>query len=96
MKEGDVSSVAFSPDGKTLAAGYGGVGGGGVVLWDVAARQRLAEEPLPVKEGNVESVAFSPDGKTLAAGYGVGGVRRRRGAVGRGRAHDAWRRSPSP
>ena len=38
MKEGDVRSVAFSPDGKTLAAGYGGVGGGGggVVLWDVA------------------------------------------------------------
>ena len=35
-------SVAFSPDGKTIAAGYGvgAVGdGGGVVLWDVAAPQ---------------------------------------------------------
>jgi len=71
--------VAFSPDGKTLAAGYGvGVGGGrvglvgGVVLWDVAARKRLADDPLPVKGGHVQSVAFSPDGKTLAAGYGVG------------------------
>ena len=75
VKEGDVTSVAFSPDGKTLAAGYG-VDGGGVVLWDVAARRRLADEPLPVKEGVVRSVAFSPDGKTLAAGYGrqVGGV----------------------
>ena len=71
VKEGDVTSVAFSPDGKTLAAGYGGgVGvGGGVVLWDVAARKRLADDPLPVKEGDVTSVAFSPDGKTLAAGY---------------------------
>ena len=54
MKEGDVGSVAFSPDGKTLAAGYYvvvGGGGGGVVLWDVAARKRLGDEPLPVKEG---------------------------------------------
>ena len=54
MKEGDVWSVAFSPDGKTLAAGYGdGGGGGGVVLWDAAARKRLADEPLAVKEGDV-------------------------------------------
>ena len=75
VKEGDVKSVAFSPDGKTLAAGYGVGVGGGVVLWDAAARERLADEPLPVKEGDVTSVAFSPDGKTLAAGYshGVGG-----------------------
>ena len=30
------SSVAFSPDGKTLAAGYDGVGGGGgVVQFDI-------------------------------------------------------------
>jgi hypothetical protein len=67
--------VAFSPDGKTLAAGYSGRGGGvvGVVLWDVAARQRLGDEPLPVKEGAVESVAFSPDSKTIAAGYVSGG-----------------------
>ena len=73
MKEGYVTSVAFSPDGKTLAAGYGVGGvGGGVVLWDAAARKRLADDPLPVKEGDVSSVAFSPDGKTLAAGYGVG------------------------
>ena len=37
--------MAFSPDGKTLAAGYGGGGlGGGVVLWDVDLEswQRLA------------------------------------------------------
>ncbi len=40
--------MAFSPDGKTIAAGYGARrGDGGVVLWDVAARRRLADEPSP-------------------------------------------------
>ena len=77
VKEGSVSGVAFSPDGKTIAAGYyfggvfsgGGDGGGGVVLWDVAARERLSDDPLAVTEGSVKGVAFSPDGKTIAAGY---------------------------
>ena len=65
-------SVAFSPDGKTLAAGYslGPSTGGGVLLWDVAGRKRVVEKSLPVTEGSVTSLAFSPDGKTLAAGYG--------------------------
>ena len=73
VKEGDVTDVAFSPDGKTLVAGCGvGVGG---VLFDVGGRRRLAEEPFAVKEGSVNGVAFSPDGKTLAAGYGYDYVR---------------------
>ena len=70
-------------------------GGGGVVLWDAARRERLQEEPLAVTEGDVRSVAFSPDGKTLAAGYGVaGGV----GGVVLWDAADAKRlqKSPSP
>ena len=70
----DVSSVAFSSDGKILAAGYAGR----LVLWDVTRNERSAANPLPMKEGLVESVAFSSDGKTLAAGYygpiGNGGV----------------------
>ncbi len=70
--EGHVQSVAFSPDGKTIAVGYGSSSGDGVVLWDVAARERLAGQPLAVKEGHIGSVAFSPDGKTIAAGYHVG------------------------
>ena len=37
INEGAVASVAFSPDRKSLAVGYG-VGTGGVVLWDVAGR----------------------------------------------------------
>ena len=68
---GFVRSVAFSLDGKTLAAGYAGdrASGGGVVLWDLAKRERQLTARLPVREGFVRSVAFSPDGKTLAAGY---------------------------
>jgi WD40 repeat protein len=73
MSEGRVANVAFSPDGKTIAAGYSGFGVGGVVLWDVIRRQRLDVLPLSVKEGDVWSVAFSPNGKTIAAGYAVGG-----------------------
>jgi WD40 repeat protein len=80
VTEGGVSSVAFSPDGKTVAAGYSFAGGvGGVVLWDAARHERLQEKPLAVTEGFVSSVAFSPDGKTVAVGYydvrvGGGGV----------------------
>ena len=102
VPEGGVGEVAFSPDGKTLAAGYGVrsdhkdvAWSGGVVLWDVAARTRLVEEPLAVTEGWVEGVAFSPDGKTLAAGYtgtaGSGGVVLWDVAGARG-----WSRSPWP
>ena len=84
VKEGDVTSVAFGPEGK-IAAGYsGGVRGSGVVLFD-ARGERLRPAPLEVKEGSVTSVAFGPEGK-IAAGYGAR-PRRRRGALRRpGRA----------
>ena len=91
------SSVAFSPDGKTLAAGYGVGGvGGGVVLWDTARRERLQEKPLAVTEGYVRGVAFSPDGKTLAAGYGRRRRRRRVWCSGTRRDASGSRKSPSP
>src|SRR5204862_275018 len=69
VKEGEVSSVAFSPDGKTIAAKFYASEVVGVVLWDLAARKRLSDEPLTVKKGGALSVAFSPDGKTIATGY---------------------------
>jgi hypothetical protein len=59
-----VNSVAFSPDGKTLAAG--------LKLWDLSTgKAKPSLKGLdPDERGMVNSVVFSPDGKTLAAGGG--------------------------
>ena len=96
VNEGDVQSVAFSPDGKTLAAGYGVASAAAAWCcgtWPCA--ERLAEDPLPVKEGDVTSVAFSPDGKTLAAGYGAS-ASAAAWCCGTWPRADAWRRTRSP
>jgi WD40 repeat protein len=58
-------TVAFSPDGRILAAG--GVGGSGF-LWDLANRQQAATFGTTSEYGDMTSVAFSPDGTLLANG----------------------------
>lgn len=65
----DVYSVAFSPDGRTLASGNGDAT---VWLWRVTdpARPVALGRPLSVPTDSVSSVAFSPHGHTLAAGGG--------------------------
>ncbi|MGV9314940.1 nSTAND1 domain-containing NTPase [Streptomyces sp. NPDC003691] len=55
-----VTALAFTPDGRTLAAG----GSEGVRLWDVASGRPLGS-PLPTAGDPVLSVAFSADGRTL-------------------------------
>ena len=62
--ESDVhSELAFSPDGRTLAAG---ISDGKIVLWDVANRKKIAT--LRGHTDWVGPLLFSPDGKTLASG----------------------------
>ncbi|MGP0025752.1 MAG: AAA family ATPase [Streptosporangiaceae bacterium] len=62
-----VFSVAFSPDGRILAAGSSDHK---VWLWNLAnpARPTPLGRPLNGPTDTVTSVAFSPDGQTLAAG----------------------------
>jgi WD40 repeat protein len=58
--EGEVASLAFSPDARTLAASSAR----GVQLWDLATSQNRLT--LPTR--SPEAIAFSPDGRTLAIG----------------------------
>jgi WD40 repeat protein len=63
----DVVPLAFAPDGKTLAVGFGELRQPGEVrLWDVASGKLVGS--LTGHEGWVLSLAFAPDGKSLATG----------------------------
>lgn len=80
------SSIAYSPDGNRLAAGFTDNNDPSqrhLMIWDVQDRsnpRRLLtiKKEFGRKDGQAEchSIAFSPDGKKLAAGFffqGVGG-----------------------
>ena len=60
----EVNSIAFSPDGQTLASGYRHEN---IRLWDISTgklKQVFKGHSYPLW---VQSVAFSPNGKTLAS-----------------------------
>jgi WD40 repeat protein len=69
-----VQSVAFSPDGKLLAASAGDPGRvGEVQVWDV--EKRKLKLSAPVTFDTLYGVSWSPDGKTLAVGCADNTVR---------------------
>jgi WD40 repeat protein len=58
--KGRMGTLAFSPDGKTLAGG-----GGWLCLWNVATGQ--VRHLFPTNGDQIRSVAFTRDGKTIAS-----------------------------
>ena len=58
-----VKSLAYSPDGKTIA----GIGRNGLIhLWDIETGKK--KHTFSGHKWTVNTLAFSPDGKTLASG----------------------------
>ena len=67
---GRVYSVAYSPDGKTIASGSGDKT---VRIWNGQTGSPL--QTLTGHTGGVDSVAYSPDGKKIAGGGYDGKIR---------------------
>src|SRR5262245_58669289 len=67
---GAVWTVAFAPDGKTLASGGSDRK---IRLWDVAAWREI--RALECESSGSRCLAFAPDGATLASGHPDGAVR---------------------
>lgn len=62
-----VEDVKFSPDGKLLASGGGGVRDGTTRIWEVPSGRLLMV--LDADVNRVESIAFLPDGSLLTANW---------------------------
>lgn len=69
VPESDVGDLAFSPDGRTLAAARGTE----LTVWETATRSQRRAPVVSGLDQRLTALAFSPDGTTVAAGgfYGV-------------------------
>src|SRR6266545_6344451 len=83
-----VEAVAYSPDGKTLAAGLEW-GSGGLRLWDVASGKVKAS-----LQERVGGLAFSPDNRVLATVGFDGCLRLRRADDGHVLGAFRWHQAP--
>jgi WD40 repeat protein len=69
----ELTAVAFSADGRTLAAGFAD-GSAALVATDPAAAGRPRALARREPASAIRSLAFSPDGRRIAAGYDDYGV----------------------
>jgi WD40 repeat protein len=58
----EISGLAFSPNGQTLAGG----GNGGTIIWSVTTGREIRQSLR--SSTHITAVAFGPDGKILASG----------------------------
>ncbi|MEI2736201.1 MAG: WD40 repeat domain-containing protein [Rhodoblastus sp.] len=89
--ERSVIQIAYSPDGRFLAAGDAG---GLVTLWDAAERQML-HSLLTYVDSVVIGLAFSPDSSYLAVGdfdgnLSIWNVKTGPRVCAMSKAHDGW------
>lgn len=93
-----VVSLAFSPDGRRLAAGLSWTRKdqvGRVVVWDLATGARLVSLPVAPR-ADIRAVAFAPDGRQLVAVTHLGAAYlwdlEATGLVAVRDVHDGWTR----
>jgi WD40 repeat protein len=85
---GRIHTLAFSPDGRTLASVNGRTTS--VALWDLDTRQKIGS--LPHGDRRPSGVAFSPDGSLLATVASCGELALREMPSGRLIRQAAWQR----